>query len=367
MSEEEIVHMLSSAGTVTKFRLMTNPETGKPKGFGFADFSDPDSAASAVRNLNDREIQGRKIRVDWPHNNEKDSVPQDYSQMASTANAGNVTAGGQSLAGAAAPAPLPPLPQGVDLPPNLKCADAISNTLKTLPPPQLLDILSQMKTLAMSDPETAKRLMQEAPQLAYAIFQALVLMNLVDPSVLATVVEQNVQGAGGSQIPMQGTTTAAGATAAAAAAAQQQQQSQQSQPSSLPQHPPPPQQQLPTQYPYQLPGRPGIPPTAAPQQQPQQPPPPPQPSYAQLPSHPSFPQQHQQPQQFPSSLPHPPPQQQQPQQPQSGPTAPTMSPEQRQMLEQVMQLDQRTIDSLPPNERMQIMQLRQQYQQIGVR
>jgi cleavage stimulation factor subunit 2 len=289
MSEEEIVHMLSSAGTVTKFRLMTNPDTGKPKGFGFADFSDADSAASAVRNLNDHEIQGRKIRVDWPHNNEKDSVPQDYSQV----NTNDMVGGGPG-----GPPALPPLPPGVDLPPNLKCADAISNTLKTLPPPQLLDILSQMKSLTMSDPETAKRLMKEAPQLAYAVFQALVLMNLVDPNVLATVVEQNMQ-ASSQQIPLQ-----------------------QQQPPPMPQQ----QQQPPPQYGY---------------------PPPPQMQNRTVPT----------PQQYAP----PPPQVPQPQAP------PGMSPEQRQMLEQVMQLDQRTIDSLPPNERMQIMQLRQQYQQLGVR
>ncbi len=299
MSEEEIVHMLSSAGTVTKFRLMTNPDTGKPKGFGFADFSDADSAASAVRNLNDHEIQGRKIRVDWPHNNEKDSVPQDYSQV----NTSNDMAVGQP----GGPPALPPLPPGVDLPPNLKCADAISNTLKTLPPPQLLDILSQMKSLTMSDPETAKRLMKEAPQLAYAVFQALVLMNLVDPNVLATVVEQNVQ-AHNAQVPLQ----------------QPQQQPQQQQPPTIPQQQPPP-----AQYGY---------------------PPPPQMHTRTVPT----------PQQY---APQPP----LPQMPQPQAPPPGMSAEQRQMLEQVMQLDLRTIDSLPPNERMQIMQLRQQYQQMGVR
>jgi cleavage stimulation factor subunit 2 len=299
MTEEEIVHLLSTAGTVTKFRLMTNPDTGKPKGFGFADFSDADSAASAVRNLNDHEIHGRKIRVDWPHNNEKDSVPQDYSQI-NNPNPNEMPMGQQ----AGGPPTLPPLPPGVDLPPNFKCADAISNTLKTLPPPQLLDILSQMKTLTMSDPETAKRLMKEAPQLAYAIFQALVLMNLVDPNVLATVVEQNMQAANNPQMSMQ----------------QQQQQP-----------PPMPQPQPPQQYGY---------------------PPPPQMQNRTVPT----------PQQYP-----PPPMPQQAQMPPQQQGPPGMSPEQRQMLEQVMQLDQRTIDSLPLNERMQIMQLREQWRGMGVR
>jgi hypothetical protein len=74
---------------------------------------------------------------------------------------------------------LPPLPIGADLPPGLSCPDAISRTLNTLPPAQLLDILSQMKTLTTTDPAKATELLRQAPQLSYAIFQALLLMGLV--------------------------------------------------------------------------------------------------------------------------------------------------------------------------------------------
>ncbi|KAI1916174.1 hypothetical protein LOZ53_001550 [Ophidiomyces ophidiicola] len=189
LTEEQVKDILSSAGTVTKFRLMTNPETGKPKGYGFADFADADAAASAVRNLNDYEIMGRKIRVDWPHNNEKDSVPLDYSQQGQMSAAGDDTqAGYQSQ-----PPLLPSLPPGTDLPPNLTCPNAISQTLSTLPAPQLLDVLTQMKSLVMADPARATELLRQAPQLAYAIFQALLLMNLVDYSALGSVVEQATQ------------------------------------------------------------------------------------------------------------------------------------------------------------------------------
>lgn len=179
---------------------MINPETGKPKGYGFADFADADAAASAVRNLNDYEIMGRKIRVDWPHNNEKDSVPPDYSQQ------GPMGAGGQDgQTGYQTQAPLlPSLPPGTDLPPNLTCPNAISQTLSTLPAPQLLDVLSQMKTLVMADPARATELLRQAPQLAYAIFQALLLMNLVDYAALGSVVEQATQPqAPPPQIPQQ--------------------------------------------------------------------------------------------------------------------------------------------------------------------
>lgn len=176
---------------------MMNPETGKPKGYGFADFADADAAASAVRNLNDYEIMGRKIRVDWPHNNEKDSVPPDYSQIVPPADALLSTPQQQAQPSA----PLPPLPPGVDLPPHLDCPNAISQTLSSLPPNQLLDVLSQMKSLVMADPARATELLRQAPQLAYALFQALLLMNLVDYSTLGSVVEQAAQPAAASAQP----------------------------------------------------------------------------------------------------------------------------------------------------------------------
>ncbi|EKV11407.1 Polyadenylation factor subunit CstF64, putative [Penicillium digitatum] len=198
LTEEQVKDILSTAGTVTKFRLMMNPETGKPKGYGFADFADADAAASAVRNLNDHEVMGRKIRVDWPHNNEKDSVPPDYSQQSQSLMNQDPTQQ-QPIQGSA---PLPPLPPGVELPPQIDCPNAISHTLASLPPNQLLDVLTQMKSLAVADPARATDLLRQAPQLAYAVFQALLLMNLVEYQLLGSIVEQAAQP---PQVPQQQT------------------------------------------------------------------------------------------------------------------------------------------------------------------
>ncbi|KAL1976358.1 hypothetical protein VTN31DRAFT_2640 [Thermomyces dupontii] len=184
LTEEQVKDILSTAGTVTKFRLMINPETGKPKGYGFADFADADAAASAVRNLNDYEIMGRRIRVDWPHNSEKELPPEDVSSQAQQDSQQQQQQSSSTL---------PPLPPGVELPPHLDCPNAISQTLAQLPPNQLLDVLTQMKALAMTDPARATELLRQAPQLAYAIFQALLLMNLVDYNTLGSVVEQTTQ------------------------------------------------------------------------------------------------------------------------------------------------------------------------------
>ncbi|KAH0407882.1 hypothetical protein KCU90_g22509, partial [Aureobasidium melanogenum] len=69
VSEEQIIDTFGRVGSVNNFRLVHDKETGRPKGFGFLEFADPDAAASAVRNLNDHEIMGRKLRVDWSNDN----------------------------------------------------------------------------------------------------------------------------------------------------------------------------------------------------------------------------------------------------------------------------------------------------------
>ncbi|KAK3952599.1 hypothetical protein QBC32DRAFT_340856 [Pseudoneurospora amorphoporcata] len=192
LTEEQITEIFSGAGRVLNFRLVYDRETGRPKGFGFAEFPDYDSAASAVRNLNDHEIMGRKLRVDFSNETFTDQDSAQPNQNASGGyNAQPPNGGGYNAAppASAAPPALGPLPQGKDLPPDVSCTDAISRTLNTLPPAQLLDILQQMKTLATNDPARATELLNQAPQLSYAIFQALLIMGLVSPDAINSVLE----------------------------------------------------------------------------------------------------------------------------------------------------------------------------------
>lgn len=77
-----------------------------------------------------------------------------------------------------------PLPVGVPLPPNASATDTISQTLATMPPAQLLDIMSHMKQLVTTSPADARTLLANNPQLSYALFQAMLMMNIVDPLVL---------------------------------------------------------------------------------------------------------------------------------------------------------------------------------------
>lgn len=133
-----------------------------------------------MRNLNDYEIMGRRLRVDF--SNDQKAGDDDRDQVPPTSSAGGpaATQSGSSI---------PPLPAGKDLPPGVKATDAISQTLNTLPPTQLLDVVFQMKALATSEPQRAAELLTQAPQLAAAVFQTLLLMGLVSPEAVSSVVE----------------------------------------------------------------------------------------------------------------------------------------------------------------------------------
>ncbi|KAI0391661.1 hypothetical protein F5Y17DRAFT_398134 [Xylariaceae sp. FL0594] len=186
LSEEQISDIFSTAGKVINFRLVYDRETGRPKGFGFAEYPDADSAASAVRNLNDYEIMGRKLRVDY---STEGRVDGDDGGSNTTANYGQTNGAYSHQTNQAPAVSLPPLPPGKELPPGMTATDAISRTLNTLPPSQLLDILSQMKSLVTTDPSRATELLSQAPQLSYAIFQALLLMGLVSPEAIQSVLD----------------------------------------------------------------------------------------------------------------------------------------------------------------------------------
>lgn len=60
---------LQLAGPFKEFRLKVDQKTQQPKGFGFCEYADPDIAASALRNLNKSEINGRNLKVDFASDN----------------------------------------------------------------------------------------------------------------------------------------------------------------------------------------------------------------------------------------------------------------------------------------------------------
>ncbi|OQR95313.1 hypothetical protein ACHHYP_00110 [Achlya hypogyna] len=77
VTEEMLREIFSEAGPVVNFRLVTDRETGKPKGYGFCEYNDGATALSAMRNLNGHEINGRNLRVDFADGGERTGTDRD--------------------------------------------------------------------------------------------------------------------------------------------------------------------------------------------------------------------------------------------------------------------------------------------------
>ncbi len=62
--EQQIRELFEQDGrTVTDVKLITDRDTGRPRGFGFVEMGSPDDADGAVRDLNGQDFGGRRLTV----------------------------------------------------------------------------------------------------------------------------------------------------------------------------------------------------------------------------------------------------------------------------------------------------------------
>ncbi|WWC85168.1 uncharacterized protein L201_000025 [Kwoniella dendrophila CBS 6074] len=234
VSEEQLANVFSEAGPVNNVEIKFDPNNGRSKGYAFVQFYDEATALSAVRNLQDAPVNGRNLRVELstdepgprrggrgsrggipghpggPIGNSAGGGGQgggpggpplggaggfNRSQHENTPPVGGPGGFDQGYPGAGGPPPIPhvnrvdltALPDGSPLPPGTNPTDSISKTLAAVTPGQMQDVMASMKSLISTNPEQARQLLTSKPQLAYALFQAMLLMNIVDPSVLQRI------------------------------------------------------------------------------------------------------------------------------------------------------------------------------------
>lgn len=63
-TEDVINKHFSACGDVVSVSVVTDRETGQPRGFAFVEMASEDAAKKAVSELNGKELQGRTLRVD---------------------------------------------------------------------------------------------------------------------------------------------------------------------------------------------------------------------------------------------------------------------------------------------------------------
>lgn len=61
-TDETVRALFAQHGTVEKVSLITDRDTGRPRGFGFVEMSNAD-AARAMQALNGTEVDGRSLKV----------------------------------------------------------------------------------------------------------------------------------------------------------------------------------------------------------------------------------------------------------------------------------------------------------------
>jgi len=62
-TEEDINKLFSQYGEVESVKLISDRETGRAKGFGFVTMSDDSAAKEAIEALNEKEFEGRSLRI----------------------------------------------------------------------------------------------------------------------------------------------------------------------------------------------------------------------------------------------------------------------------------------------------------------
>ena len=61
--DSRLIELFSEFGEVASARVISDRDTGRSKGFGFVEMSDDTAATAAIEALNEKEIDGRTLRV----------------------------------------------------------------------------------------------------------------------------------------------------------------------------------------------------------------------------------------------------------------------------------------------------------------
>ncbi|KAL7262721.1 hypothetical protein ACSBR1_000980 [Camellia fascicularis] len=209
-SEEQLIQICEEVGPVVSFRLVIDRETGKPKGYGFCEYKDEETALSARRNLQGYDINGRQLRVDFAENDKNADKnreqgrggpgmvanvdpPKQFGGPAIVGNSGFYQPIGLQVAMAAASLMAGLLggaqasrelnQNGLQGQPTIY-SDPLTLHLAKMSRNQLNEVISELKVMATQNKEHAHQLLLSSPQFPKALFQAQIMLGMVTPQML---------------------------------------------------------------------------------------------------------------------------------------------------------------------------------------
>ena len=359
-TEEQLHTIFSEIGRVINVRMVTDQETGKMRGFAFVEFEQAQDALSAIRNMNEYELNGRKLRVNFSNMSHLEALAGKLGMDIpnnSVTTSSSVTGTKPSIIGKGF----------VSSSGATTSTTAVADALKGLSKGEMYDVVAKLKEIADRDPDEARRVLAGHPQLPEALLFLMSKLDMIkvplptvngESGVASTLQRPEMLLTTGSTVAVAGATTmtaavraadprAAAATAAATARIDPRQQAAAMASARIDPRQQPQQQRAIAAGNTPQPGmvynsQPQLPPPPPPPQQQQQllppPPPPPPPRMGQLP---------------------PPPLQPQYMQPQQPPQMGGLNLDPA-LVQQVLSLTPQQISQLPIDKQQSIFQLRQQ-------
>lgn len=180
-TEEQLHQVFSEVGRVIKVRMVTDQETGKPRGFAFVEFQDPQAALSAIRNMNDYELNGRRVRVNFSNSSHLEALAgklgMDLPNASSQQNSGGGGGGGGGSNNNQ---------QGKHGNQGGAGTAGVADALKGMSKGELYDVVQKLKEIADRDPEEARRILSGHPQLPEAILFCMSKLEMVQTPVAPT-------------------------------------------------------------------------------------------------------------------------------------------------------------------------------------
>lgn len=165
IGEELLKALFSEIGAVINFQVFFD-KSNKSK-VAFCEFKDPGTAIRAVRSLNGSEFKGQTMHVDLATS---EKSRQELERLQASVETS-----------------LDSTDTSTD-----KAPEEISKAVASLPAEQMFELMKQMKMCIENNPQEARNLLLQNPQLAYALLQAQVIMRIVDPTVAIKILSRPV-------------------------------------------------------------------------------------------------------------------------------------------------------------------------------
>ena len=199
-TEEQLHTIFSEIGRVIRVRMVCDIETGKPRGFAFVEFEDPQAALSAIRNMNEYEINGRKLRVNFSNSSHLETLANQLGMdLSSSTGAGSGGGNTADINNNALSHAMGGGQSGGDVSGGGGAAGsrAVAMALKSMNKGEMYDVIAKLKELADTNPDEARRLLTQHPQLPEAILYCMSELDMIKTPVVGA----SGSGSGGGPAP----------------------------------------------------------------------------------------------------------------------------------------------------------------------